>query len=109
MRNHTDKNVCATVVLAIVPALAVQAQQTFCNPALSAPLETEARSAMSTRDYQMAARRFEEAFHACPEKRAILLDMAQAQISGRNFDEAIHTAEQYLASDHDSVPGRVML
>ena len=88
---------------------ASQAQGSLCNRSVSEPLEKEALSAMSTRKFELAARRFEAAFDACPEKRSILLDLTQAQVSGRKFDEAIRTAERYLASDRGSVAGRVIL
>ena len=93
--------------LALVSA--AQAQDSLCDRSLSASVEQEARSALRARDYELAARRFQEAFDACPEKRSILLDMAQAQVSGRKFDDAIRSAERYLASDSASVSGRVTL
>jgi tetratricopeptide (TPR) repeat protein len=64
---------------------------------------------MRTRDYQLAAQRFEQAFDACPEKRPVLLSLAEAQAAGRKFDAAIRSAERYLESDPGSVPGRVIL
>ena len=90
-------------------ALAVQAQELVCDRSVSDPLEREALDAMEAREYPLAEQRFREAFDACPEKRSILLDLAQAQVSGRKFDEAIRTAKRYLASDSDSITGRVIL
>jgi tetratricopeptide (TPR) repeat protein len=95
--------------LAAALAVAAHAQDTVCRPDVSAPLEKEARNDMSARQYVLAARRFEEAFDACPENRSILLELAQAQVSGRQFDKAIGAAERYLASDAGSVEARVIL
>lgn len=95
--------------LAAVLGIAAQAQDSLCRPSVSASLEKEARNAMSTREYLLAARRFEEAFDACPDSRSILLGLAQAQVLGRQFDKAIRTAKQYLASDWGSVEGRLIL
>jgi tetratricopeptide (TPR) repeat protein len=97
------------IVLALALALVLHAQDRICNASLSGPLEEEALAAMKTRGYRVAAERFAAAFDACPDKRSILLQMAQAQVAARNFDEAIRTAERYLASDRGSVPGRVLL
>jgi tetratricopeptide (TPR) repeat protein len=94
---------------AVTLAITAQAQDGLCHPSVSGSLEKEARNAMSTREYVLAARRFEEAFDACPASRSILLGLAQAQVSAREFDKAIRTAERYLASDRGSVEGRVIL
>jgi tetratricopeptide (TPR) repeat protein len=85
--------------LAVTLATAAQAQDSLCRQSVSASLEKEARNAMSTREYLLAARRFQDAFDACPERESILLGLAQAQILGRQFDQAIGTAERVLR-DH---------
>jgi tetratricopeptide (TPR) repeat protein len=54
---------------------------------------------MSTREYLLAARRFQDAFEACPQREPILLSLAQAQVLAREFDKAIGTAERVLR-DH---------
>jgi tetratricopeptide (TPR) repeat protein len=95
--------------LAVALEMAAQAQDSLCRPSASTLLEKEARNAMNTRQYPLAARRFEEAFDACPDNRPILLGLAQAQVLGREFDKAIGTAERYLADDPGSVEGRVIL
>jgi len=98
------------VLFSAVPlAIAAQLADSLCRPSVSASLEKEARDAMTTREYHLAEQRFEEAFDACPENRPILLGLAQAQVSGREFDKAIGTAERYLASDRRSAEGRVIL
>ena len=81
----------------------------MCNPSVSEPLEKAGLKAMSTHEYALAGQRYAEAFAACPEKRSLLLGLAQAQISGRKFDEAIRTAGRYLEQYPGSVEGRVIL
>lgn len=98
-----------SVVLAMALAIAARAQGSLCNRDVSASLEKQAAGAMNARDYQLAAQRFEEALGACPEKRSILLGLADAQVAGRRFDQAIRAAEQYLASDPGSISARVIL
>ena len=71
--------------------------------------KAKALGAMRARDYPLAQQRFTEAFDACPEKPSILLELAQAQVSARNFDDAIRTAKLYLASDPKSTAGRLVL
>src|SRR4051812_27554229 len=90
-------------------AIAGQAQSNVCNRSISEPLESAAAKAVSARAYELAARHFAEAFDACPGKRSILLALAQAQLSGRRFDEAVRTAERYLEGDRGSMEGRVIL
>ncbi len=97
------------VIIGFALAFAAQAQTPFCNPSLSDPLEQQARQATHVREYSTAAQRFAEAFNACPEKRSILLELAQAQISARNFDEAFRAVNRYLSTDAGSVPGRLVL
>jgi tetratricopeptide (TPR) repeat protein len=90
-------------------ALAVQGQDLGCDRSAFDPLERKGLDAMEAREYPLAEQRFREAFKVCPEKRSILLNLAQAQVSGRNFDDAVRTAKLYLASDSKSTTGRVML
>ena len=97
------------VVLMLMAAMAVQAQDRPCNRGSSDLLESEGLSAMRARDYPLAQSRFTEAFDACPENPSILLELAQAQVSGRNFDGAIRTSKQYLASNPSSTAGRLAL
>jgi len=87
------------IFLAAALGIASQAQDSLCRPGVSASLEKEARDAMSTREYLLAARRFQDAFDACPQGESILLGLAQAQILGREFDKAMGTAERVLR-DH---------
>src|SRR5690348_7138742 len=98
----------AAGLLAILSALAVDAQESLCNRTVSAPLESEARSAIEKHDYQAAAKLFDQALHACPEKRSILLEIAQLQMSARNFEAAIGAAKNYLEGDPASAPAHVL-
>src|SRR4051795_11124729 len=86
-------------VLMLSVAMAVQAQARPCNRASSELLESEGLGAMRARDYPLAQKRLTEAFDACPENPSVLLELAQAQLAGRNFDGAIRTSRQYLASN----------
>src|SRR5260370_24381919 len=87
------------LLLAVALEMAAQAQAGLCRPGVSASLEKEARNAMSTREYLLAARRFQEALDACPGNRPILLGLAQAQILGREVDKSIRTAGRVLRDD----------
>jgi tetratricopeptide (TPR) repeat protein len=97
------------LILMMAMALAGEAQDRVCDRASSERLEAEALGAMRARDYPLAERRFTDAFDACPEKPSILLQLSQAQVARRNFEGAIRTAKQYLASDPGSTEGRTAL
>src|SRR4051794_4724696 len=97
------------VLLMLTAALAVQAQDRPCNRASSELLESEGLGAMRARDYPLAQKRLTEAFDACPENPSVLLELAHDQLSGRNFDGAIRTSRQYLASNPASTAGRLAL
>jgi tetratricopeptide (TPR) repeat protein len=90
--------------VALFVALALQAQERLCEP-----LQRAGRDAMNARQYLRAAEQFGEAFDACPEKRSLLLEQAQAYTSARSLDEAIRTAQRYLSGDAGSIPGRLVL
>src|SRR5438874_13201493 len=97
------------VVLILTAAIALQAQDHPCNRGSSELLESEGVAAMRARDYALAEGRFTEAFNACTESPSILLELAQAQVSGRNFEGAIRTSNQYLAGNPSSLAGRLAL
>lgn len=97
------------VVLMMAAAFAVQAQDRPCNRSASESLENEALGAIRAREYQLAERRFTEAFDACPEKPSLLLQLTQAQVAARNFEGAIRTAKHYLANDPASAAGHLAL
>ena len=97
------------MVLILTAAMAGQAQDRPCNRDSSDVLESEGVTAMRVRDYSLAERRFTEAFDACSENPSILLELAQAQGSRRNFEGAIRTSKQYLASNPSSTAGRLTL
>ena len=95
--------------LILTAATAVQAQDRPCNRASSESLQNEGAVAMRARDYPLAQKHFTEAFAACPENHSILLELARAEVSGRNFEAAIRTSKQYLASNPESTAGRLAL
>ena len=97
------------LLLAFFLAWAAEAQTVFCDRERSASLEREARAAVRSRSYDVAAKSFEEAIEACPANRELPLDLAQAQASGRHFDRAIQVAERYVADSRGSIAGRLML
>lgn len=80
-----------------------------CDFQGSAAAHKDAAAAMEKRDYGLAARDFQQAFDACPAHRALLLDVAQAQARNRDFPSAVHAAQQFLASEPGSIPGRLAL
>src|ERR1043166_7045366 len=97
------------VALLLTVAMAASAQQSPCDRGSSERLEREGVVAMRSRDYPLAEKRFAEAFNACTESPSILLELAQAQVSGRNFEGAIRTSKQYLADNPSSTAGRLAL
>jgi len=101
--------VSSLLVLIFAAVLTAQGQEPVCDRPGSERLESEALGAMRARDYPAAERRFTQAFDTCPEKPEILLQLAQAQISGRNFEGAIRTCKQYLAINPASTDGRLVL
>ncbi len=80
-----------------------------CNQERSDQFAARARSALSGGDPAMAAGLFRQAYEACPAKRVLLLEVARALTGQRKFDEAIRTANEYLASEPASIPGLLVL
>ena len=97
------------MILALLLAMAAQAQDSGCELVKSALRQEEARNAMSARRFTLAANLLEEAITACPSHRSILLGLAEARLSAREFDAAIRAANRYLETDSASVPARVLL
>ncbi len=97
------------MILALLLAMAAQAQDAGCDLIRGAALQQEARNATSERQFTLAARRLEEAIAACPGNSSNLLGLAEARVSAREFDAAIRAAERYLEGDPASVAGRVLL
>jgi len=64
---------------------------------------------MKQRQYDLAARQFQQAFDACPSQRSVLLELAEAQTRRRDFEQAIRAAGQYVAGEPKSAPGRLAL
>jgi tetratricopeptide (TPR) repeat protein len=51
----------------------------------------------------------EKAHSLCPGRSDLVLELAQAHVGARNFAQAIHAAEEYLAVYPESVPARLIL
>jgi len=104
--------VCVCIIsAALLCAAAAQplAETEPCDRSQIASLRHESHEAMSARQYDVAVRRLEDARAACPSDRQLLLDLAQAQLSRRDFGEAIRTVQAYLKGEPASVAGRVIL
>ncbi len=97
------------LALLFLPALAALGQPEPCDATRSTTAEIDARKAIAARDYTLAAKRFQEAFDACPGNRDLLLPLAEAWLTARQFDEAIRAAERYLAGDPQAIPARLVL
>src|SRR5947209_604006 len=94
------------------PALVVAQEQpgaVGCDSAETVSALDTARAAAVGKRYELAARGFEQVLANCPQRRSVLLELAQAQLSRRAFPEAIDAARQYLATDSGSLPARLML
>jgi len=80
-----------------------------CDELRSASLREEARRALQKRQYEQAALQLRQAFEACPQQSAVLLDLSDAQAHGRHFPEAIRAAQQFLDRQRGSIPGMLAL
>jgi tetratricopeptide (TPR) repeat protein len=96
--------------LVLLPfAAAQQGAESACDLAASAALHTNAREAIQKRQYDQAARLLQQAFASCPNQRALLLELSDAQAHHRDFAESIRAAEQFLKIEPNSIAGRVAL
>ncbi|PYT32981.1 MAG: hypothetical protein DMG58_09040 [Acidobacteria bacterium] len=101
---------CALIFFGLAPLAAAQESEiATCDDSRSASLRDEARRAFQKRQYEQAAVQFRQAFGACPRQSALLLELSEAQARARHFPEAIRTAQQFLESQHGSIPGRLAL
>ncbi len=101
---------CALLFLGLAPlATAQESEVPTCDDSRSASLREEARRAVQKHQYEQAAVQFRQAFEACPQQSALLLELSEAQAHGRHFPEAIRTAQQFLDGQPGSVPGRLAL
>jgi len=88
---------------------AAQSADAGCDLLNSSSLHANALTAMEKRQYGVAVREFQQALDACPNQRAILLDLALAYAHNRDFPPAIRAAQQFLESEPVSIPGRLAL
>jgi tetratricopeptide (TPR) repeat protein len=90
-------------------AVGQEGPETACDLTSSAALRGSAREATQKHQYDQAAHQFQQALAACPNQRAILLELSDAQAHRRDFTESIRTAEQFLKGEPNSVAGRLAL
>src|SRR5580765_7096497 len=87
---------CILFFLALAPLAAAQESEIpACDDSRSASLHEEARGAFQKRQYEQAALQFRQAFEACPQQSALLLELSEAQAHARQFPQAIRTAQQF--------------
>jgi tetratricopeptide (TPR) repeat protein len=70
-----------------------------CDPVRSTAAAAEARRAMSARQFEMAAARFQEAWEACPQNRDLMLENANALFMAGRFADARAAADSVLRAD----------
>jgi tetratricopeptide (TPR) repeat protein len=98
---------CCLFLIFLPFAAAQESAETTCDLAGSAALRANAREAIQKRKYDQAARLFQQALAACPNERAILLELSDAQAHRRDFPESIRAVEQFLKSEPNSIAGRL--
>src|SRR5260370_5077480 len=89
-------------ILFLGPAWFATAQESdipSCDESRSTSLREEARRALQKRQYDQAAGQFRQAFEACPQQTAVLLELSDAQAHGRHFPEGIRAAQQFLCPE----------
>ncbi|MEO8659083.1 MAG: tetratricopeptide repeat protein [Bryobacteraceae bacterium] len=109
MLTRERNTLLATLVLTITLIASAQNQETACDSQRSASAEASARAALKSGDAPLAVRWFQQALDACPDNRRLLLSMAETQIAGRDFENAIRNATLYLQGDRPSFDGRLIL
>ncbi len=70
-----------------------------CDAARSSALADEARRASAARDYGTASGKLQDAFAACPENRALLLEKANALLMAGKFADAASATDILLQTD----------
>jgi tetratricopeptide (TPR) repeat protein len=80
-----------------------------CDLAHSSSLLVSARSALQGHRYDQAAQQLREAFTACPQQHAILLELSDAHTRRRDFAQAIRAAQEFLHLEPNSVSGTLVL
>lgn len=80
-----------------------------CDRSQSSTLAESGRRLLAQKRYELAAADFKGALNACPERRALLLGLAQALLGQRKFNEAARAASDFLSTSPDSEPGLLVL
>ena len=86
-----------------------QAPAGSCDLAQSDSLRDSARRAVTKGQYDQAAHQFQQAYEACPEQHAVLLELSEALARRRDFDGAIRAAQALLGAEPNSVAGTLAL
>lgn len=101
--------IVAVPLLLSVVLLAQDQPGPVCNHAQMMGLVESGRRLLAEKKYDTAAREFHRALDACPERRTILLELAQALTFERKFDEAERAASDFLRTQSDSEQGLLVL
>lgn len=80
-----------------------------CDLLRSGSLQQSAQEALAKKDYAIAARDFQSAYQACHMLHSVLLNAAEAGISGRDFPAAIQAARRFLELEPDSLDGKLVM
>ncbi len=70
-----------------------------CDGVQSATLADEARQALSARRFENAAMKFQDAYAACPQRRGLALENANALFMARKFADAKAASAELLRGD----------
>ncbi len=98
------------LLLALAPLTAAQEPTAGpCDSVRSTSFRESAREALQKHQFNHAAQQFQQAFDACPNQPAVLLELSEAQARRRDFPQAIRAAQQFLEREPGSVPGRLAL
>jgi tetratricopeptide (TPR) repeat protein len=80
-----------------------------CDAARSEALAASARKSLAQKRYDGAAADLRAAAEACPQRRGLLLELAQALALQRDFDAARRAAGEFLAAEPGSEQGLLVL
>ena len=69
----------------------------------------QARTAAQRHEFGLAVQRYREALGNCPAERSVLLELSEALVATKAFDEAIAAAKSYVDGEPKSLPGRLAL
>lgn len=80
-----------------------------CDRASSTSFRQQGSEALTRKQYDVAAQRFQSAYASCPSERSLLLEISRVQTLKRDFEHAINAAQEYLKQDAGSVEGMLAL